>query len=161
MKEFRIGQGYDVHQMREGLPMWLCGQKIDSAYGFVAHSDGDVPVHALCDALLGALALGDIGHFFPDSDPRYKGISSIALLRDVADKIRPWTVENVDITLALQAPKIAPYLGEMRRCLADALGVEPDRVSIKATTTEHLGFVGRLEGCQAWAVAMLSRERGE
>src|SRR5574344_2092380 len=114
--DLRIGQGYDVHQLREGLPMWLGGVQIPSERGFVAHSDGDVAIHALCDALLGALALGDIGHLFPDSDPAYKGISSILLLKEVYRRVREkgWSIANCDVTIALQAPKLAPHILQMR-----------------------------------------------
>ena len=131
--EFRIGQGYDVHAIAEGLPMWLGGVQIPSQTGFVAHSDGDVAIHALCDALLGALALGDIGHLC-------------------------WTVVNADITIALQAPKLAPHIGAMRETLAAVMHVSPARVSVKATTTEHLGFVGRKEGCEVWAIVLIARK---
>ncbi len=159
MTEFRIGQGYDVHQLREGLPMWLCGVKIPSETGFVAHSDGDVALHALCDALLGSLALGDIGHLFPDTDPAYKGISSILLLKEVALRVRDmgYVPANIDITIALQAPKLAPYIAQMREEIARALDMEVSRVSVKATTTERLGFVGRKEGCEVWAVVLIEK----
>ena len=157
--EYRIGQGYDVHQIREGLPMFLGGVQIPSDRGFVAHSDGDVAIHALCDALLGALALGDIGHLFPDTSDEWKGIDSKILLAKVMELVseRGWQVGNVDITIALQAPKLAPFVGQMRAVLAGILGVAPDRVSVKATTTERLGFVGRSEGCEVWAIAMFCR----
>ena len=137
--------------------MWLCGVRIDSPTGFVAHSDGDVAVHALCDALLGALALGDIGHHFPDSSDEFKGIDSKILLARVMDMLRGkgYSVGNVDITIALQAPKIGRYVPAMRETLAGLLGVGLDCVSVKATTTERLGFVGRGEGCEAWAVCLL------
>ncbi|MBR0109504.1 MAG: 2-C-methyl-D-erythritol 2,4-cyclodiphosphate synthase [Bacteroidales bacterium] len=157
--EYRIGQGYDVHQIREGLPMFLGGVRIPSDRGFVAHSDGDVAIHALCDALLGALALGDIGHLFPDTSDEWKGIDSKILLAKVMELVseRGWQVGNVDITIALQAPKLAPFVEQMRSVLAEILGVSADRVSVKATTTEHLGFVGRGEGCEVWAIAMICR----
>jgi len=157
--EYRIGQGYDVHQIREGLPMFLGGVQIPSDRGFVAHSDGDVAIHALCDALLGALALGDIGHLFPDTSDEWKGIDSKILLTKVMELVseRGWQVGNVDITIALQAPKLAPFVEQMRSVLAGILGVSADRVSVKATTTEHLGFVGRGEGCEVWAIAMICR----
>ena len=137
--------------------MWLCGVRIDSPMGFVAHSDGDVAIHALCDALLGALALGDIGHHFPDSSDEFKGIDSKILLARVMDMVRGkgYSVGNVDITIALQAPKIGRYVPAMRETLAELLGVGLDCVSVKATTTERLGFVGRGEGCEAWAVCLL------
>ena len=158
--EFRIGQGYDVHALAPDLPMWLGGIQIDSICGFVAHSDGDVAIHALCDALLGALALGDIGHLFPDTSDEWKGIDSKILLDKVTSLVtsKGWSISNVDITIALQAPKIAPYITRMRETLASVLGVSTDRVSVKATTTERLGFVGRKEGCEVWAIALLQQE---
>lgn len=158
--DYRIGQGYDVHQLREGLPMWLGGVRIESNIGFVAHSDGDVAIHALCDALLGALALGDIGHLFPDTSDEWKGISSSILLEKVMARITGlgWKVVNADITIALQRPKIASYVGAMREHLAAVMGVDSSRVSVKATTTERLGFVGRGEGCEVWAVVLLGEE---
>ena len=158
--DLRIGQGYDVHQLREGLPMWLGGVQIESSIGFVAHSDGDVAIHALCDALLGALALGDIGHLFPDTSDEWKGISSTILLQKVMERVTAlgWRVVNADITIALQRPKIASRVADMREHLAPVLGVEPSRVSVKATTTERLGFVGRGEGCEVWAVVLLQRD---
>ena len=158
--DIRIGNGYDVHALAEGLPMWLCGVRIESATGFVAHSDGDVAIHALCDALLGALALGDIGHLFPDTDPAWKGIDSKVLLVKVMDRVRTggWRVGNVDVTIALQRPKLAPRIAEMRATLAPLLGVGADAVSVKATTTERLGFVGRSEGCEVWATALLLKD---
>ena len=158
--DYRIGQGYDVHQLREGLPMWLGGVRIESNIGFVAHSDGDVAIHALCDALLGALALGDIGHLFPDTSDEWKGISSSILLEKVMARITGlgWKVVNADITIALQRPKIASYVGAMREHLAAVMGVDSSRVSVKATTTERLGFVGRGEGCEVWAMVMLCKD---
>ena len=157
MNRLRIGQGYDVHRIAEGLPMWLCGVRIEGPKGFVAHSDGDVAIHALCDALLGALALGDIGRHFPDSSDEFKGIDSKILLSRVMDLVREkgYGVGNVDITIALQAPKIGSRVPEMRSRLASLLGVTDDCVSVKATTTERLGFVGREEGCEVWAVCLL------
>ncbi len=157
--DFRIGQGFDVHALRAGLPMRLCGVSVESPVGFVAHSDGDVAIHALCDALLGALALGDIGHHFPDTDPQWKGVDSRRLLAAVVRMVRDagWRVGNVDVTIALQAPKIGPYVPQMRAELASVLEVDPDRVSVKATTTEKLGFTGRGEGCAVWAMALVQR----
>lgn len=153
----RIGQGYDVHRLVEGRELWLCGTKVGHTLGLLGHSDADVAVHALCDALLGALALGDIGKHFPDSDPRYKGISSITLLRQVCDLVRDrgFEIGNVDITIMAQAPKLAPYIDRMRLALAEAMLIGIDAVSVKATTTEHLGFEGRGEGISASAVALL------
>ena len=158
--DFRIGQGYDVHALAEGLPMWLGGVQIPSETGFVAHSDGDVAIHALCDALLGALAIGDIGHLFPDTDDRWKGVDSKELLAAVLARpeFAGWQVVNADITIALQAPKLAPHIAEMRRTIAGIMGVGVDRVSVKATTTERLGFVGRKEGCEVWAIVLIERK---
>lgn len=157
--EVRIGQGYDVHALAEGLPMWLGGVQIPSDKGFVAHSDGDVAIHALCDALLGARAMGDIGHLFPDSSDEWKDVDSKILLDIVSNKVQTdgWTICNVDVTIALQAPKVAPYIDEMRETLSEVMGISPARVSVKATTTERLGFVGRGEGCEVWAVTILQR----
>lgn len=139
--------------------MRLCGVSVDSPAGFVAHSDGDVAIHALCDALLGAAALGDIGQHFPDSDPRFKGIDSRVLLSEVARMLSAegYTTVNVDITIALQTPKLRPYIDSMRESLAGILGIGTDRVSVKATTTERLGFVGRGEGCEVWATVLIDR----
>ena len=157
--EFRTGQGYDVHRIAEGLPMVLCGVRVDGNCGFVAHSDGDVAIHALCDALLGSLALGDIGHLFPDTSEEFAGIDSRILLSRVMELVRSegWELGNADVTIALQAPKIAPYIQRMRASLAEVMGVEVSRVSVKATTTEKLGFVGRKEGCEVWATVLVSR----
>ncbi len=156
----RIGQGYDVHRIEEGLPMWLSGIRIPSDRGFVAHSDGDVAIHALCDALLGALALGDIGHLFPDTDPAWKGVDSKLLLREVYSRVTAagYKLVNADITVALQAPKLAPHILSMRECLASVMSVDVSSISVKATTTERLGFVGRGEGCEVWAVVCVSNE---
>ena len=158
--DFRIGQGYDVHALADGLPMILGGVQIPSETGFVAHSDGDVAIHALCDALLGARALGDIGHLFPDTDDRWKDVDSTELLAAVLElpEFRQWYVVNVDITIALQAPKLAPYIPAMRERLSEVMGISPARVSVKATTTEHLGFVGRREGCEVWAIVLIARK---
>jgi 2-C-methyl-D-erythritol 2,4-cyclodiphosphate synthase len=155
--DIRIGNGYDVHALAPGLPMWLGGVQIPSENGFVAHSDGDVAIHALCDALLGALALGDIGHLFPDTDPAWKGVDSKLLLAKVVERVHSqgFAVSNVDITIALQRPKLAPHIEAMREALAPILGIAPQRVSLKATTTERLGFVGRGEGCEVWATCLL------
>lgn len=157
--DIRIGQGYDVHALASGLPMHLGGVEIRSDFGFVAHSDGDVAIHALCDAILGALALGDIGKHFPDSSAEFAGIDSRLLLERVVELVGKdgWTVGNADITIALQAPKLAPYIPQMRDELARIMGVKPSDVSVKATTTERLGFVGRGEGCEVWAVVLLKR----
>lgn len=160
MEDIRIGQGYDVHAIAEGIPMWLGGVKIDGPTGFVAHSDGDVAIHALCDAMLGALALGDIGKHFPDNSDEFKDIDSKILLARVNGLIkdRGYRLGNADITIALQAPKLAGYILKMRETLADVLSCDTDRISVKATTTEKLGFVGRKEGCEVWATVLLQSE---
>ena len=160
--DFRVGNGYDVHQLAEGLPLVLGGVRIPHTKGCVAHSDGDVLIHALCDALLGALALGDIGHHFPDTSDDYAGIDSRILLARVAAMVREagWEVVNVDGTLLAQKPKIAPHVPAMRQALADTLGLPLDAVSVKATTTERLGFVGREEGIAAHATCLLRRREG-
>lgn len=139
--------------------MVLCGVRIEGNCGFVAHSDGDVAIHALCDALLGSLALGDIGHLFPDTSDEFAGIDSRILLDRVMKLVRSegWELGNADITIALQAPKIAPYILRMRSSLASVMGVDVSRVSVKATTTEKLGFVGRKEGCEVWATVLVCR----
>lgn len=157
--DIRIGQGYDVHTLASGLPMRLGGVEVRSDFGFVAHSDGDVAIHALCDAILGALALGDIGKHFPDSSAEFAGIDSRLLLERVVELVGKdgWTVGNADLTIALQAPKLAPYIPQMRDELARIMGVKSSDVSVKATTTERLGFVGRGEGCEVWAVVLLKR----
>ena len=155
--DIRIGNGYDVHAMAPGLPLWLGGVRIESPVGCIAHSDGDVAIHALCDALLGALALGDIGKHFPDNSDEFAGIDSKILLSRVMTLLQSegWSISNVDITIALQRPKVAPYIVLMRECLASVMGIPADKVSVKATTTEKLGFVGRGEGCEVYAVALL------
>ena len=159
--DFRIGNGYDVHQLAEGLPLVLGGVEIPHTKGCVAHSDGDVLIHALCDALLGALALGDIGQHFPDTSDDYKGIDSKILLARVVEMIRDkgWTVVNVDVTLLAQKPKIAPFVPQMRQVLAGILGLPEEAVSVKATTTERLGFVGREEGVAAYASCLLRTQQ--
>ncbi|WP_028627468.1 MULTISPECIES: 2-C-methyl-D-erythritol 2,4-cyclodiphosphate synthase [Pseudomonas] len=153
----RIGHGYDVHRFGEGDFITLGGVRIPHKFGLVAHSDGDVLLHALCDALLGAAALGDIGKHFPDTDPQFKGADSRALLRHVLSlvKAKGWKVGNVDGTIVAQAPKMAPHIEAMRANIAADLGVELDQVNVKATTTEKLGFTGREEGIAVHAVALL------
>ena len=157
--DIRIGNGYDVHALAEGLPLWLGGVQVDSPVGCIAHSDGDVAIHALCDALLGALALGDIGKHFPDTSDEFAGIDSKIMLERVMGLISSegWAVGNVDITIAMQKPKLAPYIVPMRECLASIMGIPASAVSVKATTTEKLGFVGRCEGCEVYAVALLKK----
>lgn len=153
----RIGQGYDVHAFSEGRELWLCGEKIEYELGLLGHSDADVALHALCDALLGAASLGDIGKHFPDTDPKYKGISSIILLKHVCLLIREkgFEIENADITIVAQKPKMMSYIPAMCKNVAEAMEIPKDCVNVKATTTEHLGFEGRGEGISSMAVVLL------
>lgn len=153
----RVGQGYDVHAFCEGRDLYLCGEKVEYEKGLLGHSDADVALHALCDALLGAAALGDIGKHFPDTDPKYKGISSIILLKHVCGLIREkgYEIENADITIIAQKPKLLPYIPAMRKNTAEAMGILEDAVNVKATTTEKLGFEGRGEGISSMAVVLL------
>ena len=154
----RIGQGYDVHRLVEGRKLILGGVEIPYEKGLLGHSDADVLLHAVMDALLGAAALGDIGQHFPDSDERYKGISSVELLKDVGKILQEngYMIENIDSTVIAQRPKLLPYRPQMAKNIADALGIEPDQVSVKATTEEGLGFTGTGEGISAQAIALLS-----
>ena len=153
----RIGQGYDVHKLVEGRDCIICGVKIPYEKGLLGHSDADVALHALSDALLGAAALGDIGKHFPDTDERYKGADSRMLLREVVKKIseKGYAVENADVTIVAQRPKMSPYIEQMRKNIAEDLDVDIDAVNVKATTTEKLGFEGRGEGISATAVVLL------
>lgn len=155
--DIRIGHGYDVHALADGLRLVLCGVEIEHTKGCIAHSDGDVAIHAICDALLGALALGDIGKLFPDTDERYKGIDSTKLLKEVVEIIRSkgFSVSNIDCTIAMQRPKLRPHIDTMRQRLAEVVGIATERISVKATTTEHLGFEGREEGVSATAATLL------
>lgn len=155
--KIKIGLGYDVHQLVEGRDLWLGGIKIDHTKGLLGHSDADVLIHAICDALLGAASLRDIGYNFPDTDNAYKNIDSKILLKRTIDLVRSkgWELSNIDATVCAQEPKLNPHIENMRNCLASVLGVDVDDVSIKATTTEHLGFVGRKEGIAAYATALL------
>ena len=156
----RIGQGYDVHKLVEGRDLILCGVKVPHETGLLGHSDADVALHALADALLGAAALGDIGRHFPDSDEKYKGISSMILLEEVINKIdeKGFFVENVDVTIICQRPKLLNYIPQMRKNLEKVLKISEDCINIKATTTEKLGFEGRQEGISAMAVALLNNK---
>lgn len=153
----RIGYGYDVHKLVEGRDCIICGVKIPYEKGLLGHSDADVALHALSDALLGAAALGDIGRHFPDTDEKYKGADSRMLLREVMKKIsqKGYEVENADVTIVAQRPKMSPYIEEMRKNIAEDLCIDIDNVNVKATTTEKLGFEGRGEGISATAVALL------
>lgn len=158
---FRIGQGYDVHRLAPGRTLTLGGISIEHYCGCVAHSDGDALIHALCDALLGALALGDIGKHFPDTSDEFKDIDSKILLERTMALVREhgWELSNADMTVVLQRPKIAPYIMEMRRSIARCTGTGIDSISVKATTTEKLGFAGREEGVEAYAVVILHKNQ--
>jgi 2-C-methyl-D-erythritol 2,4-cyclodiphosphate synthase len=156
----RVGFGFDVHQLVEGRELWLGGVQIPHSVGALGHSDADVLLHAVCDALLGAVALGDIGKHFPDTDQRWKGADSKVLLKAVVELLdeRGWTVGNVDASLVLERPKIMPHVPAMQRIMAELLRVGEDAVSIKATTNERMGYVGREEGVCAYAVALVQRK---
>ncbi|MBQ1290193.1 MAG: 2-C-methyl-D-erythritol 2,4-cyclodiphosphate synthase [Lachnospiraceae bacterium] len=156
----RIGTGYDVHRLEEGYRLIIGGVEIPYEKGLKGHSDADVLVHAVMDALLGAAALGDIGKLFPDTDERYRGISSLKLLARVGEVLSEngFRVENIDATIIAQAPKMRPYIDTMRQNMADTLGIDLSQVSVKATTEEHLGFTGRGEGISAQAAALLSSD---
>lgn len=160
MKDIKIGHGYDVHALADGLRLVIGGVELEHTKGCVAHSDGDVAIHAICDAMLGALALGDIGKLFPDTSAEFKGIDSKILLRRVCDVIeqKGYKVGNVDCTIAMQRPKLRPHIDTMRSTLASVIGIEVDRVSVKATTTERLGFEGREEGVSVHSVVLLYKE---
>lgn len=153
----RIGQGFDVHKLVEDRELWLCGIKLDHHLGLLGHSDADVAIHALCDAILGALALRDIGYHFPDTDPRYKGADSKLLLAEVCRLMRErgYGIGNVDLTIMAERPKINPHVEKMREKLAEVMECDVNRVSVKATTTERLGFTGREEGIATLAVCLL------
>lgn len=154
---FRIGFGYDVHRLEEGIPFWLGGIEIEHYKGSLGHSDADVLLHAIIDAILGAAALGDIGTHFPDTDPAYKGIASSILLKNTGDLLssRGYEIGNIDSTICLQSPKISPYIPKMQIQIAMQLGLSEDQVSVKATTEEKLGFTGREEGVSAYAVVLI------
>ncbi|UCS94819.1 2-C-methyl-D-erythritol 2,4-cyclodiphosphate synthase [Echinicola marina] len=157
MNNFRIGFGYDVHQLQEGYDFWLGGIKLEHTKGAVGHSDADVLIHVICDALLGAANLRDIGYHFSDQDPQYKGIDSKILLREVMKLIRKegYEIGNLDTTVCLQLPKVNPHIDSIKACLAEVMEIPENNVSIKATTTEKLGFVGRQEGVSAYCVALI------
>ena len=157
--KIKVGFGFDVHQLVEGKDFWLGGIKLDHTKGAVGHSDADVLIHAICDALLGAANMRDIGFHFPPTDDQYKGIDSKILLKKVMAIIgsKGFTVGNIDATVALQEPKLSPYMDQMRETLAQTMGIEEEDVSIKATTTERLGFEGREEGVSAYVVVLLQK----
>ncbi|GAB3906280.1 2-C-methyl-D-erythritol 2,4-cyclodiphosphate synthase [Larkinella knui] len=155
--KIRVGQGYDVHQLAEGRAFWLGGILIPHTHGALGHSDADVVCHVICDALLGAANLRNIGYHFSDKDPRWKGVDSKLLLAEVMTMIREkkYEVSNVDVTIVLQEPKLNPYIPAMKTCLSGVMQIPEDDISIKATTSEHLGFVGRKEGIAAFCVALI------
>lgn len=157
--KIRVGFGYDVHQLKEGEDFWLGGIQIDHEKGAVGHSDADVLIHVICDALLGAANKRDIGFHFSDTDVKFKGIDSKILLKEVLEIIGKdgWSVENIDATICLQLPKINPHIPAMKSCLADVMEISENDISIKATTTEKLGFVGRQEGVSAYAVVLITK----
>ena len=159
----RVGMGFDVHRLVEGRELWLGGVNIPCERGLLGHSDADVAIHALCDALLGAAALRDIGYHFPDTDPQYKGIDSRLLLRHVIKLLdeKGYRLGNCDITICAERPKLNPYIPAMQQQLAECMGCEPDQVSIKATTTEKLGYTGRGEGIAAYAVALIETKSSQ
>jgi 2-C-methyl-D-erythritol 2,4-cyclodiphosphate synthase len=158
--DIRVGHGFDVHALADGLRLVLCGVEIEHTKGCVAHSDGDVAIHAICDSLLGALALGDIGKLFPDSDPQYKGIDSRKLLKHVVEIVndKGYSISNIDCTIAMQRPRLRPHIDTMRERLAEVIGIGVECISVKATTTEHLGFEGREEGVSTTAVVLVTKE---
>jgi len=155
--KIRVGQGYDVHKLEAGAEFWLGGIQIEHTSGAVGHSDADVLIHVICDALLGAANMRDIGFHFSDKDPQFKGIDSKILLKDVIKLIgeKGYRVSNIDTTICLQKPKLMPHIPAMKKCLAEVMEIEEDDISVKATTTEKLGFVGREEGVAAYAVALI------
>ncbi len=157
--KIRTGFGFDVHRLVPGRELWLGGVRIEHEFGLLGHSDADVLIHAICDALLGAAALRDIGYHFPDTSADYAGIDSKVLLRRTVDLLadRGYAIGNIDATVCAERPKLNPHIEQMRACLAEVVGVDVDDVSVKATTTEHLGFTGREEGISAYAVVLIER----
>jgi len=158
--KMRVGMGFDVHQLEEGRDFWLGGIKLPSSKGAVGHSDADVLIHAICDAILGAANLGDIGFHFSNTDPRWKGMQSRFFLQEVIKMIKEkdWQIENLDCTLTLEKPKINPHLPEMKKVLSSLMEISEEQISIKATTNERLGYVGREEGVNAYAVVLLRKD---
>ncbi|MBO4370354.1 MAG: 2-C-methyl-D-erythritol 2,4-cyclodiphosphate synthase [Paludibacteraceae bacterium] len=157
--KIRVGFGYDVHKIVAGRELWLGGVRIDHPYGLLGHSDADVLIHAICDALLGAANLRDIGYHFPDKDEKYKGIDSKILLAETMSLLRDngYEIGNIDATVAAEQPKLSPYINDMKKCLAAVMQTDADNISIKATTTEQLGFTGRKEGMAAYAVVLVEK----
>lgn len=156
----RVGFGYDVHQLEEGRAFWLGGVQLEHTHGAKGHSDADVLIHAICDALLGAANLRDIGYHFPDTDSKYKGIDSKILLKEVMGLLRNkgYELGNIDATVCLEAPKVNPHIPDMEKCLAGVMQTEENNISIKATTSEKMGFVGRKEGVAAYAVVLVYKK---
>lgn len=159
MTNIRVGQGYDVHQFAEGRELWIGGVKIPYEKGLLGHSDADVLIHAICDALLGAAHLRDIGYHFPDNDPAFKGIDSKILLKKTVELLaqKNFQIINIDSVVCAQKPKLKPFIEEMEMCMANIIGIEPDCVTVKATTTEKLGFVGREEGIASMATVLIEK----
>ncbi len=157
--KIRVGQGYDVHKLAEGESLWIGGIQLEHSKGTVAHSDGDVLIHAICDALLGAANLRDIGYHFPDTSPEFKNADSKQLLKETCKIIASegYTISNIDTTICLEQPKMKPHINQMKVCLSEVMGIPKEDISIKATTTEKLGFVGREEGISAHAIALIHR----
>ena len=157
MSKIRVGFGFDVHRLVEGRELWLGGVRLEHTMGLLGHSDADVLIHAICEALLGAANMRDIGYHFPDTDPRYSGIDSKILLRETVRLIREagYEVGNIDATVCAERPKLNPHIPEMQRCMADVMGIPAEDISIKATTTERLGFTGREEGISAYATVLI------
>lgn len=160
MASIRVGMGYDVHKLVADRELWLGGIRIESSMGLLGHSDADVLIHALCDALLGAANCRDIGYHFPDNDPKYKGADSKLLLAEVMTVIekKGYVLGNADITVCAETPKLSPYIEEMKTCLASVMMTDVDNISIKATTTEKLGFTGRMEGISAYATVLIEKK---
>ena len=160
MASIRVGMGYDVHKLVADRELWLGGIRIESSLGLLGHSDADVLIHALCDALLGAANCRDIGYHFPDNDPKYKGADSKLLLAEVMTVIgkKGYVLGNADITVCAETPKLSPYIEEMKSCLASVMRTDVDNISIKATTTEKLGFTGRMEGISAYATVLIEKK---
>lgn len=157
--KIRVGFGYDVHRLEEGKDFWLGGIKVPHTHGAVGHSDADVLIHVICDALLGAANLRDIGFHFSDKDPKYKGIDSKILLKEVVALVeaKGFSIGNIDSTICLELPKVNPHIPEMKKCLAEVMGMDEEDISIKATTTEKLGFVGKAEGVAAYATVLIQK----
>ncbi|KOF01838.1 2-C-methyl-D-erythritol 2,4-cyclodiphosphate synthase [Roseivirga seohaensis subsp. aquiponti] len=157
--KIRVGFGYDVHRLEEGKDFWLGGIKVPHTHGAVGHSDADVLIHVICDALLGAANLRDIGFHFSDKDPKFKGIDSKILLKEVVALVeaKGFSIGNIDSTICLELPKVNPHIPEMKKCLSEVMGIEEEDISIKATTTERLGFVGKAEGVAAYATVLIQK----